>query len=143
MRSRLTLMGHDTHCVRDGLGRPLCLQAYILRFALEIDRFTYYTDAVGYKSHRNVVCACKYHLFWRPNYRREKLVSGADERPKASVREAAPKRQEEGFELEVMPDPVHLLVDVKHLRLDGDKGALPGEAKRRLKLFTTVEIARD
>ena len=64
-----------------------------------------------YKSNRNVVYSCKYHVVWCPKYRRGVLVSGVDERLKAILREVAQERQAEVIELEVM-DHVHLLVEV-------------------------------
>ena len=64
-----------------------------------------------YKSNRNVVYSCKYHVVWCPKYRRGVLVSGVDERLKAILREVAHERQAEVIELEVM-DHVHLLVEV-------------------------------
>ena len=65
-----------------------------------------------YKSNRNIVYSCKYHVVWCPKYRRGVLVSGVDERMKAILREVAQERQAEVIELEVMPDHVHLLVEV-------------------------------
>ena len=65
-----------------------------------------------YKSNRNIVYSCKYHVVWCPKYRRGVLVSGVDERLKAILREVAHERQAEVIELEVMPDHVHLLVEV-------------------------------
>ncbi len=65
-----------------------------------------------YKSNRNIVYSCKYHVVWCPKYRRSVLVSGVDERLKAILREVAQERQAEVIELEVMPDHVHLLVEV-------------------------------
>jgi putative transposase len=35
---------------------------------------------MDYKSNRNVVYSCKYHVVWRPKYRRRVLVEGIDER---------------------------------------------------------------
>ena len=65
-----------------------------------------------YKSNRNIVYSYKYHVVWCPKYRRGVLVSGVDERLKAILREVAQERQAEVIELEVMPDHVHLLVEV-------------------------------
>lgn len=65
-----------------------------------------------YKPNRNIVYSCKYPVVWCPKYRRGVLVSGVDERLKAILREVAQERQAEVIELEVMPDPVHLLVEV-------------------------------
>jgi putative transposase len=65
-----------------------------------------------YKSNHNVVYSCKYHVVWCPKYRRRVLTSEVEERLKAILREVAEERQAEIIELEVMPDHVHLLVEV-------------------------------
>ncbi|HHY68239.1 MAG TPA: IS200/IS605 family transposase [Alicyclobacillus sp.] len=65
-----------------------------------------------YKSNRNVVHSCKYHVVWCPKYRRKVLVGGVDERLKEILRAVADERRAEIIEMEVMPDHVHLLVEV-------------------------------
>jgi putative transposase len=64
------------------------------------------------KSNHNVVYSCKYHIIWCPKYRRPVLVEGIDERLKAIIRDVAAETRSEVIELEVMPDHVHLLVEV-------------------------------
>ena len=65
-----------------------------------------------FKSNANVVYSCKYHVVWCPKYRRKVLINGVDERLKAILREVAEEQRAEIIELEVMPDHVHLLVEV-------------------------------
>ncbi|KRW90617.1 transposase [Alicyclobacillus tengchongensis] len=65
-----------------------------------------------YKSNRNVVYSCKYHVVWCPKYRRKVLVNGVDERLKEILQAVAEERRAEIIEMEVMPDHVHLLVEV-------------------------------
>ena len=65
-----------------------------------------------YKSNRNVVYSCKYHVVWCPKYRRKVLVGGVEERLKEILRAVADERCAEIIEMEVMPDHVHLLVEV-------------------------------
>ena len=65
-----------------------------------------------YNSNLNVVYSCKYHVVWCPKYRRRVLTSEVEERLKALLHEVAEERQAEIIELEVMPDHVHLLVEV-------------------------------
>jgi putative transposase len=67
---------------------------------------------VEYKSNRNVVYSCKYHVVFCPKYRRRVLVNGVDERLKTIIRETAAELRAEIFELEVMPDHVHILCEV-------------------------------
>lgn len=64
------------------------------------------------KSNHNVVYSCKYHVIWCPKYRRPVLVEGIDERLKAIIRDVATETRSDVIELEVMPDHVHLLVEV-------------------------------
>ena len=65
-----------------------------------------------FKSNANVVYSCKYHLVWCPKWRRKVLVDGVDERLKVLLHQAAQEHGAEVIELEVMPDHVHLLVEV-------------------------------
>ena len=64
------------------------------------------------KSNRNVVYSCKYHVVWCPKYRRPVLVNGVDGRLKDIIRETCAEIHAELIEMEVMPDHVHLLVEV-------------------------------
>ena len=65
-----------------------------------------------FKSSRRWVYSCKYHLIGCPKYRRRVLVAGVDERLKAILYEMANEVRANVLELEVMPDHVHLLVEV-------------------------------
>ncbi len=65
-----------------------------------------------YKSNQKIVYSCQYHVVWCPKYRRRVLTSELEERLKAILHDVAGERQAEIIELEVMPDHVHLLVEV-------------------------------
>ena len=67
---------------------------------------------MNYQSNHNVVYSCKYHVVWCPKYRRRVLVEGVDERLKEIIDQVAEERSVEVIEMEVMPDHVHLLVEV-------------------------------
>lgn len=71
-----------------------------------------YTLGMEYKSNRNIVYSCKYHVVWCPKYRRKVLINGVDERLKAILCEVAEETHSELIEFEVMPDHVHVLVEV-------------------------------
>jgi putative transposase len=71
-----------------------------------------YNDGMRYKSNKNVVYSCTYHVVFCPKYRRPVLVDSIDKRLKAIIREVAADTRCELIELEVMPDHVHLLVEV-------------------------------
>ena len=65
-----------------------------------------------YRSNRNIVFSCKYHVVWCPKYRRSVLIDGADEALKLIIERVCVSRDAELIELEVMPDHVHLLVGI-------------------------------
>ena len=64
------------------------------------------------KSNNGVVYSCKYHVVWCPKYRRKVLVDGVDERLKEIAQAVAEEMRFEIVEMEVMPDHVHMLVEV-------------------------------
>ena len=65
-----------------------------------------------YKSNNNVVYSCKYHVVWCPKYRRKVLVDGVDSRLKELIIQICQEIQVEIIEMEIMPDHVHLLLEV-------------------------------
>ena len=65
-----------------------------------------------YKSNNNVVYSCRYHVVWCPKYRRPVLVEGVDERLKELIRETCSRLNTDLLGMEVMPDHVHLLIEV-------------------------------
>ncbi len=69
-------------------------------------------DIKTYKSNNNVVYGCKYHVVWCPKYRKSVLTGSIAGRLKAIIRDVVPERKSEIIELEIMPDHVHLLVEV-------------------------------
>ena len=64
------------------------------------------------KSNKGVVYSCKYHVVWCPKYRRKVLVDGVDERLKEIAQAVAEEMRFEIIEMEVLPDHVHMLVEV-------------------------------
>ena len=65
-----------------------------------------------YKSNRNVVYSCKYHVVWCPKYRRKVLVNGVDVRLKELIEETCREYRIDIIEMEIMPDHVHWLMEV-------------------------------
>ena len=65
-----------------------------------------------YKSNRNVVYSCKYHVVWCPKYRRKVLVGEIETRLKELIYSIAEGISADILELEIMPDHVHLLIEV-------------------------------
>lgn len=60
----------------------------------------------------HVVFSCLYHVIFCPKYRRRVLVDGVDKRLKELLVEKSKELNAEVVELEVMPDHVHMLLDV-------------------------------
>jgi putative transposase len=71
-----------------------------------------YNKHVEYKSNRNVVFSCKFHIVWCPKYRRPVLVRGVGRRLRQILLEVAKERGAEIIEMETMPDHVHVLIEV-------------------------------
>ena len=56
--------------------------------------------------------SCKYHVVFCPKYRRPVLVDGVDDRLKELIKEICDQLNVEIIEMEIMPDHVHLLMEV-------------------------------
>ncbi len=66
----------------------------------------------NYRSNNKVAFACLYHVMWSPKYRRSVLVDGVDVRLKEIIAEVAREHGAILDTLDVMPDHVHIVVDV-------------------------------
>ena len=71
-----------------------------------------YTACMEYKSNHNIVYSCKYHVVWCPKYRRKVLENGIDDRLKELIEEICMESDIQVIEMEIMPDHVHLLIEV-------------------------------
>lgn len=65
-----------------------------------------------YKNNRNIVYSCKYHVVWCTKYRRDLLKDGVDIRLKNLIKEISEELNVDIIEMEIMPDHVHLLIEV-------------------------------
>lgn len=72
----------------------------------------WYNIDMKYKNNLNVVYSCKYHVVWCPKYRRKVLVDKVAIRLKELVQSICIERNFDLIEMEVMPDHVHLLIEV-------------------------------
>lgn len=79
---------------------------------VEFDSHAPYNQGMGLKSNRNIAYSCKYHVVFCPKYRRPVLVDRVDDRLKSLLAEVATDTRSELLQVEVMPDHVHLLVEV-------------------------------
>jgi putative transposase len=66
----------------------------------------------GYKSNNNVVYSSQYHCVWTPKYRQAVLVGPMAKRWEQVLRPVAKKYRAEIIALEIMPDQVHVRVEV-------------------------------
>lgn len=71
-----------------------------------------YNVCMDYKSNNNVFYSCKYHVVWCPKYRRKVLTGTVELRLKELIYEAAAEINVDIIEMEIMPDHVHLLLEV-------------------------------
>jgi putative transposase len=60
----------------------------------------------------NVAWRCTYHVVWCSKYRRKILVDNTAKRLKQIIQDVAAEHKVTIRELEIMPDHVHLLMDV-------------------------------
>lgn len=86
------------------------MDKYILVLSLKWQYNTYMNTT--YKSNNNVVYSCKYHVVWCPKYRRKVLTGGVDARLKELLLEYAANLSVDILEMEIMPDHVHILMEV-------------------------------
>ena len=71
-----------------------------------------YNVSMKYKTSKNVVYSCKYHVVFCPKYRRPVLVNGVDTRLKELIIEVCNQLNVDIIEMEIMPEHVHLLLEV-------------------------------
>ena len=69
-------------------------------------------DIIRYKSNRNIVYSCKYHIVWCPKYRRKVLIGNVEKRLKEIIRNIANELNVEIIEMETDKDHIHILCEV-------------------------------
>lgn len=65
-----------------------------------------------YKTNNNIMYSCKYHIVWCPKYRRKVLVGDVEARLKELIINTCEEIKVDIIEMEIMPDHVHLLLEV-------------------------------
>lgn len=87
-----------------------------------------------YKSVRNLVYSCQYHVIFSPKYRRNILQNGVDVKLKDYFSEVSSKFGFDILEMEIMPDHVHLLIDVNpNFGISQAVAKLKGYSAKKLK----------
>lgn len=95
-----------------------------------------------YKANKNIVYSCKYHVVWCPKYRRKVLVGAIGERLKELTVKACDEIQADIIEMEVMPDHVHILLEIDpqfgiHRAVKHIKGTTSFQLRKEFKELTT------
>lgn len=65
-----------------------------------------------YNSFNHTIYSCKYHVVFCPKFRRPVLTDGVDVRLKEILLKLAEEMDVKIIEMEVMPDHVHLLIEL-------------------------------
>lgn len=97
---------------------------------------------IKYKSNNNIVYSCKYHVVWCPKYRRKVLIGKIEVRLKELIQETCVELQSELIEMEIMPDHVHLLIEVDpqfgiHKVIKNIKGKTSRILRKEFPILTT------
>ena len=67
---------------------------------------------MNYKCNNNIAYSCRYHVVWCSKYRRKVLVEEVEQRLKELIVGVASELRVDIIEMEIMPDHVHLLLEV-------------------------------
>ena len=97
---------------------------------------------MNYKSNNNIVYSCKYHVVWCPKYRRKVLVGDVEARLKELIQQTCLEIKVDIIEMEIMPDHVHLLLEVDpqygiHKAIKLIKGRTSRYLRKEFKSLTT------
>jgi putative transposase len=89
---------------------------------------------VQYRSSHKVVFSATYHMIWCPKYRRRVLVDKVEGRLESIIREVCAEHHANVLGLQIMPDHVHLLVEIPPgVALSRFVQALKGRSSRLLR----------
>lgn len=65
-----------------------------------------------YHSDGRMIYSCQYHIVFSPKYRRKVLIGDIEKRLKELIIEKQEQYEYKILDMEVMPDHVHLLLDI-------------------------------
>jgi len=89
---------------------------------------------IKYKSNNNVSYSCKYHVVWCSKYRRKVLTDEVELRLKEIITSVCQDKGIELLEMEVMPEHIHLLLDVDpQFGIHRAVKAMKGKSSRELR----------
>ena len=88
-------------------------------------------ELVRYRASTKTVFSAKNHVVWCPKYRRRVLTGRVEDRLKEIVGEVCAEHRVEVLEIEVVPDHVHLLVEIPPtVALSGFMQVVKGRSSR-------------
>lgn len=95
-----------------------------------------------YKTKKSIVYKNQFHVIWTVKYRKELLTGKIEERLKEIIYEVCQEKEVELKAIEVMPDHVHVFIDVDprqplHLLIKAFKGRTSNELRKEFKILTT------
>ena len=95
-----------------------------------------------YKTKKGIVYKNQFHVIWTVKYREELLTGKIEERLKEIIYEVCQEKEAELKAIEVMPDHVHVFIDVDprqplHLLIKAFKGRTSNELRKEFKILTT------
>ena len=95
-----------------------------------------------YKTKKGIVYNNQFHVIWTVKYRKELLTGKIEERLKEIIFEVCQEKETELKTIEVMPDYVHLFIDVEprqllHLLIKTFKGRTSNKLRKEFKILTT------
>ena len=95
-----------------------------------------------YKTKKGIVYKNQFHVIWTVKYRKQLLTGKIEKRLKEIIDEACSEKGVELKAIEVMPDHVHVLIDVDprqplHLLIKAFKGRTSNKLRKEFKILTT------
>ena len=85
-------------------------------------------------TNNNIVHSCKYHVVWCPKYSKKVLVGELEVRLKELIMVICEELQVKLIELEIMPDHVHIFIDVNpQLCINKVIKTIKGKTSRKLR----------
>src|SRR5580704_5698254 len=95
-----------------------------------------------FRSNRNVLFSCKYHVVFCPKYRKPVLNPPIDAKLKKLIQQVCDETQSELIEMEFMPDHVHLLIGCDpqygiHRLVKGIKGRSSRVLRQQFRVLRT------
>lgn len=95
-----------------------------------------------YKTKKGITYKNQFHVIWTVKYRKQLLTGEVEKRLKEIIYEVRREKEAELKAIEVMPDHVHIFIDVDprqplHLLIKAFKGRTSNKLRKEFKILTT------